>query len=76
MAASPTTRVSDPDHALFMVQVPDVAAGLVVVKEHWRLDIADVQKTDFGLTFGYAAVPLRLGVRSVVPTDAQADASS
>ena len=46
-----------PDHALFMVQVPDVAAALVAVKEHGGSMIADVQKTDFGLTFGYAANP-------------------
>ena len=46
-----------PDHALFMVQVPDVAAALVAVKEHGGSMIADVQKTDVGLTFGYAANP-------------------
>ncbi len=46
-----------PDHALFMVQVPDVAAALVAVKENGGSMIADVEKTDFGLTFGYAANP-------------------
>ena len=46
-----------PDHALFMVQVPDVAAALAKVKEHGGSMIADVQTTDFGLAFGYAANP-------------------
>ncbi len=46
-----------PDHAIFMVQVPDVAAALAAVKEHGGSMIADVQKTDIGLTFGYGANP-------------------
>jgi predicted enzyme related to lactoylglutathione lyase len=46
-----------PDHALFLVQVPDVEATLAAVREHGGSVVADVEKTDFGLTFAYAANP-------------------
>jgi predicted enzyme related to lactoylglutathione lyase len=46
-----------PDHALFNVQVPDVAAALDAVREHGGSVVAEAQSTPFGLTFGYAANP-------------------
>lgn len=46
-----------PNDATFLVQVPDVAAALESVAEHGGSVVADAQKTDFGLTFGYAANP-------------------
>jgi uncharacterized protein len=46
-----------PNDALFMVQVPDVAAALDAVRTHGGSVVTDVQKGPDGLTFGYAANP-------------------
>jgi len=46
-----------PSHALFMVQVPDVAASLASVVDHGGSIIADAKSTPYGLSFGYAANP-------------------
>lgn len=46
-----------PSHALFMVQVPDVAASLASVVDHGGSIIAEAKSTPVGLTFGYAANP-------------------
>jgi uncharacterized protein len=46
-----------PNSALFMIQVPDVAAALAAVREVGGSVVADVEATPFGLTFGYAADP-------------------
>lgn len=46
-----------PNDAVFNIQVPDVAAALAAVTEHGGSVVADAQKTDFGLTFAYAANP-------------------
>lgn len=46
-----------PNDAVFLVQVPDVAATLAAVAEHGGSIVAEQQETPFGLTFGYAANP-------------------
>jgi predicted enzyme related to lactoylglutathione lyase len=46
-----------PSHALFVVEVPDVAASLASVVDHGGSIIADVQTSPMGLTYGYAANP-------------------
>ena len=46
-----------PDHALFMVQVPDVAAALAACVDHGGSMITEVQSAPTGLTYGYAANP-------------------
>jgi hypothetical protein len=46
-----------PDHAVFNIQVPDVAAALKAVVEHGGSVIAETQSMPNGLTFGYAANP-------------------
>jgi uncharacterized protein len=51
------TNGERPDAAVFLVQVPDVAAALVAVTEHGGSLVADVQATPDGLTFAYAANP-------------------
>jgi uncharacterized protein len=48
---------SYPDHAIFMIQVADVAAALAAATEHGGSVIAEAQATPVGLTFGYAANP-------------------
>ena len=53
----PDTGGKAPNGAMFLVQVPDVASALDLVKEHGGSVVADTQKTDNGLTFGYAANP-------------------
>jgi predicted enzyme related to lactoylglutathione lyase len=46
-----------PNDAVFMVQVPDVAATLTSVQEHGGSVVVDAQKMPTGLSFGYAANP-------------------
>ena len=46
-----------PNDAVFMVEVPDVAAALAAAAEHGGSVVAEQQATPFGLTFGYAANP-------------------
>ena len=46
-----------PDHALFNIQVPDVAAALDAVRAAGGSVVAEAQQTPYGLTFGYAANP-------------------
>jgi predicted enzyme related to lactoylglutathione lyase len=46
-----------PNDAVFMVQVPDVAAALAAATEHGGSVVAQQQSTPLGLTFGYAANP-------------------
>ena len=46
-----------PSHALFMIQVPDVAAALKAAADHGGSVIADAQTTPVGLVYGYAANP-------------------
>lgn len=53
----PDTKGAYPDDAVFLVQVPDVAAALDAVRIHGGSVVAEAQKTDVGLTFGYGANP-------------------
>jgi uncharacterized protein len=46
-----------PSHALFMVQVPDVAASLQAAADHGGSIVVEAQSTPVGLTYGYAANP-------------------
>ena len=46
-----------PDHALFMIQVPDVAAALTACVDHGGSMITEVQSAPTGLSYGYAANP-------------------
>ncbi len=51
------TQGAYPSHALFMVQVPDVAAALQAAAAHGGSIVVDAETTPIGLTFGYAANP-------------------
>jgi len=46
-----------PNDAVFLVQVPDVAAALASVTAHGGSVVVEQQQTPIGLTFGYAANP-------------------
>lgn len=46
-----------PNDAVFLVQVPDVAAALASATEHGGSVVTEQQSTPVGLTFGYAANP-------------------
>lgn len=46
-----------PSHALFVIEVPDVAASLASVVAHGGSIIADAVTSPMGLTYGYAANP-------------------
>jgi hypothetical protein len=46
-----------PDHALFMVQVPDVDATLAAVVHHGGSVVAETQVSPAGLAFAYVANP-------------------
>jgi predicted enzyme related to lactoylglutathione lyase len=46
-----------PSQALFMVQVPDVAAALAAAAANGGSIIAEAQSTPVGITYGYAANP-------------------
>jgi uncharacterized protein len=51
------TGAAYPNHAIFLVQVPDVGAALTSVAGKGGSIVADVRSTPVGLTFGYAADP-------------------
>lgn len=46
-----------PNDAVFLVQVPDVAAALAAVSANGGSVVTEQQETPIGLTFGYAANP-------------------
>jgi predicted enzyme related to lactoylglutathione lyase len=51
------TQGAYPSHALFMVQVVDVAASLQAAADHGGSIVVDAQTSPAGITFGYAANP-------------------
>ena len=51
------TDGASPNDAIFLVQVPDVAASLAAVTEHGGSVVTERQEAPNGLTFGYAANP-------------------
>jgi predicted enzyme related to lactoylglutathione lyase len=51
------TNGAYPNAAVFLVQVPDVAAALAAAQQHGGSAITEAQSAPNGLTFGYAANP-------------------